>query len=70
MAQMDRTSDLFGLLPGRNSREIIPVRHNHTLIAFTVQLVPIDRLFAPVFAALPKGNSGRFLMAFIGRLIS
>lgn len=54
---------LFGLSAERIENGIVSVRRNQTVLAFSLQLVPTVRLFAPAFAALLRGNSRSFLVA-------
>ncbi|TCK28152.1 membrane protein DedA with SNARE-associated domain [Ancylobacter aquaticus] len=54
---------LFGMSTERTDRWIGTFRRNQTVLAFSLQLLPTVRLFAPAFAALLRGPSGRFLAA-------
>lgn len=54
---------LFGLSPKRMDGWIRSFHKNQVLLAFSLQLVPTVRLFAPAFAGLLRVNSRRFLMA-------
>jgi len=58
-----RAGCFFGLSPDGIERWIASFRRNHMVLAFSLQLVPTVRLFAPAFAALLRGDSRRFLIA-------
>lgn len=53
----------FGMPARRIDHWIGSFRRNQTILAVSLQLVPTVRLFAPAFAALLRGNAGRFLAA-------
>lgn len=54
---------LFGLSTTRIEGWIASFRRHQTTLAFSLQLLPTVRLFAPAFAALLGGSSRRFLVA-------
>jgi len=58
-----RAGRFFGMSPDSIERVIASFRRNHTALAFSLQLVPTVRLFAPAFAALLRGSGRRFLLA-------
>ncbi len=53
----------FGMSADRVERGIASFRRNQTALAFSLQLVPTARLFAPAFAALLRGNARSVLAA-------
>lgn len=57
------TGRIFGMPPDRIERWSASFRRNQTLLAFSLQIVPTVRLFAPVFAALMRADAWRFLAA-------
>lgn len=57
------TGRLVGMSTDRVERRIAALRRNGTTLAFSLQLVPTARLFAPLLAALLQGGSRRFLAA-------
>lgn len=57
------TGRLFRMPADRVGHRIAGLRRNGTTLAFSLQLVPTARLFAPLLAALLQGGSGRFLAA-------
>lgn len=60
---LNRAGRLFGMSPDRIERWIAAFRRNQTVLAFTLQLVPTVRLFAPAFAALLGARPRSFLAA-------
>lgn len=54
---------LFGMSTERTARQIAAFRRNQAMLAFSLQLLPTVRLFAPAFAALLRGPSRGFLAA-------
>ncbi len=60
---LNRTGQIFGMSADRIGRWIASFRRNQTVLAFSLQLVPTARLFAPAFAGLLRGRSRSFLAA-------
>jgi len=60
---LNRAGRLFGMSEARLQRWADTFRRNQTSLAFSLQLVPTVRLFAPAFAALLQGRSRSFLFA-------
>ena len=60
---LNRAGRLFGMSADRIERWIVSFRRNQTVLAFSFQLLPTVRLFAPAFAALLRGSSRAFLTA-------
>lgn len=60
---LGRMGRLFGLSAGRIDRCMASYRANQKVLAFSLQLVPTIRLFAPAFAALLQGSARTFLTA-------
>lgn len=54
---------LFKMPSDRIDQRVASFQANQTVLAFTLQLVPTIRLFAPAFAALSRGNARNFLIA-------
>ncbi|MFD2237203.1 DedA family protein [Aureimonas populi] len=54
---------LFGMSADRIERCIASFQRNQTALSFSLQLVPVVRLFAPAFAALLRATSRSFLIA-------
>lgn len=63
MRLLNATGRLFGMPVDRINRWTVSFRRNQTVLAFSLQLVPTARLFAPAFAALLRGRAGSFLTA-------
>jgi len=63
MRFLNATGRLFGMPGDRMGRGIASFRRNQTVLAFSLQLVPTVRLFAPAFAALLDGKARGFLIA-------
>jgi membrane protein DedA with SNARE-associated domain len=60
---LNRTGRFVGMTSDRVERRIDAYRRNRTTLAFSFQLLPTVRLFAPTFAGLLPGQSLGFLMA-------
>lgn len=60
---LNSAARLFGMSTDRIERWIVSFRRNQTALAFSLQLLPTVRLFAPAFAALLRGRSHSFLAA-------
>jgi membrane protein DedA with SNARE-associated domain len=60
---LNRAGRVFGMSADRIERWIVSFHRNQTALAFSLQLLPTVRLFAPAFAALLRGNSRSFLAA-------
>lgn len=60
---VNRAGRMFGMSPARLERWAEIFRRHQTILAFSFQLVPTVRLFAPAFAALLQGRSRSFLGA-------
>lgn len=58
-----RAGRLFGLSTERIERWIASFRRNQTMLAFSLQILPTVRLFAPAFAALLGARSRSFMAA-------
>lgn len=58
-----RAGRLFGMSRERTARQIAAFRRNQLVLAFSLQLLPTIRLFAPAFAGLLRGPSRGFLIA-------
>lgn len=54
---------LFGMAPERSAGWIDAFRRNQTVLAFSLQILPTVRLFAPAFAALLRSRPQGFLAA-------
>jgi phosphatidylethanolamine/phosphatidyl-N-methylethanolamine N-methyltransferase len=63
MRLLNRAGQLFGISTDRTARWFASFRINQTVLAFSLQLVPTVRLFAPAFAGLLRGRSQSFLAA-------
>ncbi|MDX3925807.1 MAG: DedA family protein [Shinella sp.] len=60
---LNRAGRLFGLSTDGIERWIVSFRRNQAALAFSLQLLPTVRLFAPAFAAILRGNARSFLAA-------
>jgi membrane protein DedA with SNARE-associated domain len=60
---LQRTGRFVGMPSDRVERRIDAYRRNRTALAFSFQLLPTVRLFAPTFAGLLPGKSLSFLVA-------
>jgi membrane protein DedA with SNARE-associated domain len=60
---LNRAGRVFGMSADRIAQWIVSFHRNQTALAFSLQLLPTVRLFAPAFAALLRGRSRSFLAA-------
>jgi membrane protein DedA with SNARE-associated domain len=54
---------LFGMSPHRIDGWMMSLRSNQTVLAFSLQIIPTVRLFAPAFAAIFRVEPRKFLAA-------
>lgn len=67
---LNKSGRLFGVPAVRISRWIEAFRRHQVLLAFSLQLVPTVRLFAPALAGLVRSSSPGFLLASAAGIVS